>query len=140
MEPNYSWIYLVIFLAIPLARIIPRMIRKKRGEQAQEIQRAHSGQDPGYSGRPEPQAGSSGPQTDSFKPQTRNMLVLGELNKGCKTFECIQKNIGFSSAELDVILEDLESGGLLKIVQKQGMFGTKIELYPTDKGFKEYYS
>ena len=29
MEPNYSWIYLLIFLIIPLARIIPRLLRKK---------------------------------------------------------------------------------------------------------------
>ena len=28
MEPNYSWIYLLIFLIIPLARIIPRLLRR----------------------------------------------------------------------------------------------------------------
>lgn len=42
--------------------------------------------------------------------------------------------------ELDSILEDLESRALIKVVKKQGMFGPKIELYSTDKGFKEYYS
>ena len=28
-EPNFSWIYIIIFLAIPLARIIPRILAKK---------------------------------------------------------------------------------------------------------------
>ena len=27
-DPNYSWVYLIIFLAIPLARIIPRILSK----------------------------------------------------------------------------------------------------------------
>ena len=41
---------------------------------------------------------------------------------------------------LNSILEDLEKKGLMKVVKKQGMFGPKVELYSTDKGFKEYYS
>ena len=28
MEENYSWIYLLIFLIIPLARIVPRLLRR----------------------------------------------------------------------------------------------------------------
>ena len=28
MEPNYSWIYLLIFLIIPLARVLPRILRR----------------------------------------------------------------------------------------------------------------
>ena len=45
-----------------------------------------------------------------------------------------------SNKELDTILEDLEKNGMLKVHQKQGLFGPKVELYPTDKGFKEYHS
>ena len=74
------------------------------------------------------------------KPPTKNMLVLGELNRGTKTFNNVQKNTGLTTEELDTILEDLEKNGLIKVNQKQGMLGTKIELYPTDKGMKEYYS
>ena len=44
------------------------------------------------------------------------------------------------SKELDSILQQLEKRGLIKVIQKQGMFGPKTELYSTDKGFKEYYS
>ena len=80
------------------------------------------------------------PQIESSKPQTKNMLVLGVLNRGSKTFEHIQKNTGLDNKELDAILEDLENNGMLKVEQKQGLFGPKTELFPTDKGFKEYYS
>ena len=74
------------------------------------------------------------------KPTTKNMLVLGELHRGRRTFESIKKNTGLSNNELDSILDSLEKNGMLKVHQKQGFFGTKIELHPTDKGFKEYYS
>ena len=79
-------------------------------------------------------------QREFSKPQTKNMLVLGEVNKGTKTFEKILKNTGLNGKELDTILEDLEKNNMIKVQQKQGLLGTKIELYPTDKGFKEYYS
>ena len=78
------------------------------------------------------------PQTQ--KPQTKNMLVLGALNRGLKTFESIQKDTGLESRELDDILNKLEKDEMLLIRQKQGMLGVKVELFPTDKGFKEYYS
>jgi len=29
-DPNFSWIYLIIFLAIPLSRIIPRLISRRK--------------------------------------------------------------------------------------------------------------
>jgi len=80
------------------------------------------------------------PSKTSSKPQTKNMLVLGELHRGVNSFENIQKNTGLTNTELDSILEDLEKNGLMKTQQKQGMFGMKTELIPTDKGFKEYYS
>ena len=77
---------------------------------------------------------------DLSKPQTKDMLVLGELNRGTKNFENIKKNTGLDSNDLNSILEDLEKRDLLMVKQKQGLFGTKVELYATEKGFKEYYS
>ena len=74
------------------------------------------------------------------KPDTKNMQVLGEINRGIKTFEKIQKNTGLDTKELDSILQNLERDGMLRVEQKQGLLGLKIELYATDKGFKEYYS
>lgn len=126
-DPNFSWIYLVIFLAIPLARIIPRMFAKRRiGNKIPNILQEKQSQ--------------SDVSEMTLRPQTKNMLVLGALNRGSKTFESLQKNTGLDNKELDTILEDLENNGMLKVEQKQGFFGPKIELYPTEKGFKEYYS
>ena len=133
-DPNFSWVYLIIFLAIPLARIIPRILAKKGigVKSPQTIQENQFETDHGeYLQKP---------QIESTKPQTKNNLVLGALNRGSKTFEDIQKNTGLDNSELDTILEDLENNGLMKVVHKQGMLGPKTEIIPTDKGFKEYYS
>jgi hypothetical protein len=141
MASDYSWIYLAIFLIIPLSRIIPRLLAKKRMKnntseiiQEKQIQPSFDK----YSR--EPQREFSKPQREFSKPQTKNMLVLGELNRGSKTFESIQKNTDLDNKELNTILEDLEKNGMLKVHQKQGLLGPKIELYLTDKGFKEYNS
>ncbi|MFQ5496963.1 MAG: hypothetical protein ACE5DU_03655 [Nitrosopumilus sp.] len=140
-EPGFGWIYLVIFLAIPLARIIPRLLAKRKGEHNQ-FQRVQENQfQRGFDENSQkPQTEYSKPQVNPSKPQTKSMLVLGELNGGTKTFENIQKNTGIDNKDLDSILEELEKNGMLKVHQKQGLFGLKTELLPTDKGFKEYYS
>jgi len=133
-DPNFSWIYLIIFLAIPLARIIPRLLAKRGiGSKIPNILQ----EKPFQTNVPEM---TPKHQIEYSNPQTKNMLVLGALNRGSKTFESIQKNTGLDNKELDTILEDLENNGMLKVEQKQGLFGPKTELYPTDKGFKEYYS
>ncbi|RMW34177.1 MAG: hypothetical protein EA439_02480, partial [Nitrosopumilus sp.] len=72
-DPNFSWIYIIIFLAIPLARIIPRILAKRR-------QRSE-----GYS-RPEPfqetQNTEWNTKQESLKPQTKDMQVLGVMHQG----------------------------------------------------------
>lgn len=135
-EANFSWIYIIIFMAIPLARIIPRLLAK-RGigknffpQQSQQPNQPESRFD----------EHQQKPSMETKQPKSKNELVLGALNRGSKSFESIQKNTGLDSKDLDVILEDLEKNGFLKVVQKQGMLGPKTELLPTDKGFKEYYS
>ena len=132
MDPNFSWIYLIIFLAIPLARIIPRIIAKRRMTNPDSSMFQNN-----FETRQEKKTEV---KQENSKPKTKNMLVLGELNKGTKTFEKVQKNTGLDVDELNEILEKLEMQGLLKVEQKQGLFGSKIELYPTEKGFREYYS
>ena len=57
-----------------------------------------------------------------------------------KSFETVQKITGLERDELISILDDLEKRGLMRTEQKSGFFGTKIELYVTDKGFQVYYS
>ena len=154
MEADFSWIYLLIFLMIPLARILPRVLKKfKSGDsESQEIpQRQFESSFNRYEDQTDKQFESSSnesnsneyggePSKTSSKPQTKNMLVLGELHRGVRLFENIQKNTGLTNEELNAVLEDLETNGLMKTQQKPGLLGMKTELLPTDKGFKEYYS
>ena len=136
-DPNLSWIYLIIFLATPLARIIPRMIAKRRGEVGENPDQRH------FEPRYEELVGSQmqeKPKNKPEKPLTNDRKVLRELHQGSNTFEKIQKNTGLDAKTLDSVLGNLESKGLMKVVHKQGMFGPKTELYSTDKGFREYYS
>ena len=130
-DPNFSWIYLIIFLAIPLARIIPRILAKRR-QSTDEYKRPEPFQ--------ERQETQWNPKQESLKSQTKDMQVLGIMHQGANTFEKIQKTLKIDTKELDSILQDLEKRNLIKVVQKQGMFGPKVEIYSTDKGFKEYYS
>ena len=128
---DFSWIYLLIFIIIPLSRIIPRLIAKRRMQNA-GFQREQESFRPSF-------VSPNTSQKESPKPQSKSMLVLGEICKGTKTFENIQKNTGFDSKELNTILEDLEKNGMLKVQQKQGLFGPKVELYPTEKGSRESF-
>ena len=132
-DPNFSWIYLIIFLAIPLSRIIPRILAKRR--QAND----------GYTTFEKPRQENMDmvrleQEPQSSRPQTKDMQVLGIMHQGANTFDKIQRAVKIENKELDSILQELEKKNLIKVVQKQGMFGPKVELYSTDKGFKEYYS
>ncbi len=80
------------------------------------------------------------PVRNLARPETKDMLVLGEINRGANNFGKIQKITGLERDELVSILDDLEKKGLMKVEEKSGPFGSKVELYATDKGFKEYYS
>ena len=142
MEHDFSWIYLLFFLMIPLARIIPRVLSKMKGRN--NFTNQTSDFDSNLSNSDElmqkPDELMQKPEREFRKPSTKKMLVLGELNRGTKSFENVQKNTGLTAEELDKILEDLENNGFIEVRQKQGMLGLKIELYPTEKGIKEYYS
>ena len=79
------------------------------------------------------------PKSES-KPETKDIQVLGELNRGAKNFEKIQKITGLERDELASILEDLEKRALMKVEEKSGLFGPKVELYLTDKGSVKIHS
>ncbi len=129
VEEGFSWIYLIFFL-IPLARIIPRLVRRWQKKNGTFTETQFSPNNPRMD-----------QSQESFeKPQNKEMRVLGELNKGTKDFNKIQKNLGINNQELENILKDLEDQGLMKVVKKSGPFGIKVKLVPTDKGFKKYYS
>jgi len=148
MEENYSWIYLLIFLIIPLARIVPRLLRR-------------AGLKENISARPESPRGnffqeSSSPDTfressssDNFQESPRReefstknwpkeKIVLGLLLTNISKFEELQKKGNLSTNNLDTILQDLEKKGLMQPVEKTGPFGKSIQLRITEKGAAEF--
>ena len=141
-DEGFAWIYLVFFLIIPLSRILPRIVQKwkekNRGTPEQFTQTSYQ---PTNETIAEPSRRT--PQEEiprEMNPQTLDMLVLGELNRGTKNFGSIQRNLEIDSKALEKILESLENQGLMKVQHKQGLFGPKVELVPTEKGFKKFYS
>lgn len=140
-ENGFIWIYL-IFLLVPLSKILPRLIKKwklkKSGtiEQPLDNQFQVSNNTISESSR---EIFRAQPQREP-KPKSTDMLVLGELNHGTKNFDVLQKKLGIDNEPLNFILEDLENQGLIRVEQKQGLFGPKVELYPTEEGTKKYYS
>ncbi len=135
MSDHFYWIWL-IFLMIPLVRVIQGYIRKrnnpnynKSSEKRVEMQLEKTSTNT-----------IEKPVRNLTRPETKDMLVLGELNRGVKNFDKIQKIIGLERDELISILDDLEKRGLMRVEEKSGPLGPKVELYATDKGFKEYYS
>ena len=141
-EEGFAWIYLVFFLVIPLSRILPRLIRKwkekNQGVSEQFTQNTYQSTNETFA--ESPQKTRREEISKEMNPQTLDMLVLGELNRGTKNFNSIQRNLGIDNEPLEKALQSLEEQGLMKIQNKQGVLGPKIELIPTDKGFKKFYS
>ncbi|MDH3834749.1 MAG: hypothetical protein OES34_11430 [Nitrosopumilus sp.] len=133
MEHDFSWVYLLFFFLIPLASMIPRMLRKRRKNQvaSQTIQKERKKVQTNHN------YSTKSHNMDSTEV-SKKMLVLGNLVRDSNTFEKIQKNTTLGNKELDSILGDLEENNMLKVHQKKGLLGIKIELYPTDKGIQKY--
>ena len=139
MEENYSWIYLLIFLIIPLARILPRIFRRGRSNE-------------NVSARPDTPRGNffqESSSTDNFqesakreqfstKNWSKEKIVLGLLMTNISKFEEIQKRANLSTGNLDTILQDLEKRGLMRPIEKSGPFGKSIQLRITEKGAAEF--
>ena len=166
-EGDFIWIYL-IFFAIPLARIIPRLIRKWQNKDKSSTQKqfnqnlqkweqkssgmgdsfekiksfvtTESFEKPKSSDIPKSfEKPKSSDIPKSFeKPIVKDMKVLGEINKGVKDFNQIQKNVNISNKELEEILKNFEDEGLMRVIKKEGVIGGKIELHPTEKGFRKF--
>ncbi len=135
MTEHFSWFWL-IFLLFPAVRIAQRFLRKRQMKNHPQ-----SSEEPiGIRFEKTSENTTEKPVRNLEKPATTDMLVLGELNRGAKTFEKILKNTGLEREALTTILEELEKRGLMEVVQKQGLLGPKVELQVTEKGFKEFYS
>ena len=72
-----------------------------------------------------------------MEEEPKDIIVLGAIKHGIKKFDKIQKTTQIDSKELSIILEKLESRGFIKVEEKKGLFGNKIEIIATEKGSKE---
>ena len=138
MTEHFYWIW-AIFLIIPLVSIIKRYLSKRN---MQNFNRSSGKRyEMQFKTNPSkiemPRRNLLEPEP---KPETKDKQVFEALNYGAKNFEKIQKITGFRHDELVSILDDLEKKGMMKVKEKSGLFGSKIGLYPTNNGIKEYYS
>ena len=149
MEENYSWIYLLIFLIIPLARILPRIF--KRGDLKKSISaRLESPRENFFKESDYDDDFKESDYADNFKESppteeefsTRNWstekIVLGLLMSDISKFEELQKRGNLSTNNLDRILQNLEKKGFMTPVEKSGPFGTSVQLKITEKGASEF--
>ncbi len=139
-ESDFIWIYLIFFL-IPAAKLLPRLMKKWKNKSGI----AHPQYDTHYNTSNEfiSESQPKKPEISSnlnSKPKTTEMLVLGELTRGTKNFNSLQKILGIDSDTLNSVLEDLEKRELMRVEQKQGLLGPKVELHPTEKGINKFYS
>jgi len=146
MEENFSWIYLLIFLIIPLARILPRIL--KRGGIKEKIStRLESPR--GNFFREPPSGNFTESPSDNFtesprreeystKDWSKEKIVLGLLMTNISKFEELQKRGNLSVNNLDRILQNLEKSGFMTPVEKNGPFGKSIQLKITEKGVREF--
>ena len=137
---SWQWIF-VFFAILMVARVVPRIMRRgKMNLQGSDTVTT----DQPFLNEPKMQPFVKEAQEQSFSkettPESKDMMVLGHINRGYKTFNEIRKRTGIDSKDLNSILEDLESRGLMKVQKKQGMIGIKVELIPTEKGYREYDS
>jgi len=140
MTEHFYWIWAIFFI-IPLVSIIRRYLRKRNMQNfSKSSEQYHEMQFKTNSSRIEtPRRNLLEPEPEP-KHKTKDMQVFDVLNYGAENFEKIQKITGLEHDELVSILDDLEKRGMMKVEEKSGLFGPKIELHATDKGIKEYYS
>ena len=138
MEENYSWIYLLIFLIIPLARILPRVL-KRVGLKQNTSTRPESPRR-NFFQESSPDNFQESPHKEEFstKNWSKEKIVLGLLMTNISKFEELQKRANLSTNNLDTILQDLEKKRLMMPVEKSGPFGKSIQLKITQKGATEF--
>ena len=71
------------------------------------------------------------------EPEAKDVIVLGAIKQGIKKFEKIQKTTKVDPEELNGNLEQIKKRGLIKVEEKKGWLGKKIEIQITEKGSKE---
>ena len=149
MEIDYSWIFLLIFLIIPLARILPRIL-KRTGFKENISAHLESPRENFFKESDSADNFKESDYADNFKESppteeefsTKNWstekIVLGLLMSDISKFEELQKRGNLSTNNLDRILQNLEKKGFMTPVEKSGPFGKSVQLKITEKGAREF--
>jgi DNA-binding HxlR family transcriptional regulator len=66
--------------------------------------------------------------------EPKDIIVLGAIQAGIKKFDKIQKMTQIEPEELNSILEQLEKSMFIRVAEKNGLLGKKIEIIITKKG------
>ena len=70
--------------------------------------------------------------------ENKETVVLGMISRGHSKFDKISQETKIEPRELELILQKLENSGLIKVEQKKGWLGTKIDIKPTEEGYREF--
>ena len=70
--------------------------------------------------------------------ENKETVVLGLISRGVSKFDKISRESNLEPKDLESILQKLENSGLIKVDEKKGWMGTKIEINPTEEGYKEF--
>jgi len=70
--------------------------------------------------------------------KNKETVVLGIISQGISKFDKISRESNVEPKDLEPILHKLENSGLIKVDEKKGWLGTKIEINPTEEGYKEF--
>ena len=70
--------------------------------------------------------------------KNKETVVLGVINRGVNKFDQIAREAKIEPKDLNVILQKLENSGWIRVDEKKGWLGKKIEINHTDLGYREF--
>ena len=70
--------------------------------------------------------------------ENKETVVLGAISRGVTKFDKICQETNVEPKDLEIILQKLENSGLIRVDEKKGLLGTKIEINPTEEGYREF--
>jgi hypothetical protein len=68
--------------------------------------------------------------------ENKQAIVLGIISRGISNFNKISKESKVEPENLELILQRLEKSEWIKVDGKKGWLGTKIEIKPTEEGYR----
>ena len=70
--------------------------------------------------------------------ENKETVILGIISRGISKFDKISRESNIEPKDLELILQKLENSGLIKVDEKKGWLSKKIEINPTENGYREF--